>query len=71
MYASDIPDSMRPHELYPTGLWGFPDKNTRVGCHDLLQGIFLIQESNPCLLCLLSWQAGSLPLTPPGKHYYS
>ena len=22
----------------------------------------------PCLLCLLHWQAGSLPLVPPGKH---
>ena len=26
-----------------------PGKNTGVGCHFLLQGIFLIQESNPCL----------------------
>ena len=24
----------------------FPDKNTGVGCHFLLQGIFLTQESN-------------------------
>ena len=22
---------------------------------------------NPCLFCLLHWQAGSLPLAPPGK----
>ena len=28
----------------------------------LLQGIFLTQGSNPCLLRLLRWQAGSLPL---------
>ena len=27
-----------------------------VGCHALLQGIFPIQRSNPCLLCLLHWQ---------------
>ena len=27
-----------------------PGKNTRVGCHALLQGIFLTQGSNPCLL---------------------
>ena len=27
-----------------------PGKNTGVGCHFLLQGIFLIQESNPSLL---------------------
>ena len=25
------------------------------------------QGSNPSLLCLLSWQIGSLPLAPPGK----
>ena len=28
----------------------FPGKNTRVGCHSLLQGIFPTQESNPDLL---------------------
>ena len=38
-------------------------KNTRVGCHFLLQGIFLIQGSNPHLL---HWQADSLTV-PPGK----
>ena len=44
-----------------------PGKNTGVGCHFLLQGIFPTQESNPRLLCFLYWQAGSLPLVPPGK----
>ena len=29
---------------------GFPAKNTRVGCHVLLQGIFPTQGWNPCLL---------------------
>ena len=38
-----------------------------MGCHALLKGIFPTQGSNPCLLCLLNWQAGSLPLAPPGK----
>ena len=33
----------------------------------LLQGIFLTQGSNPCLLHLLHWQVGSLQLAPPGK----
>ena len=33
-----------------------------LGCHDLLQGIFLTQRLNLHLLCLLHWQAGSLPL---------
>ena len=42
-------------------------KNTGVGCHALLQGIFPAQGSNPNLLCLLHWQAGSLPWVPPGK----
>ena len=46
---------------------GFPGKNTGVGCHALLQGIFPTQGSNLYLLCLLHWQAGSLPLAPPGK----
>ena len=30
-------------------------------CHFLLQGTFPIQVSNSCLLCLLHWQADSLP----------
>ena len=38
-----------------------------VCCHALLQGIFLAQGSNLCLLCLLHWPAGSLPVGPPGK----
>ena len=42
----------------------FPGKNTGVGCGVLLQGIFPTQESNPCLLCLLRWQTGSLLLVP-------
>ena len=47
--------------------WDSPGKNTGVGCHSLLQGIFLTQGSSPHLLCLLHWQTGSLPLAPPGK----
>ena len=33
------------------------------GLHFLLQTIFLTQKSNPCPLCLLHWQADSLPLS--------
>ena len=40
-----------------------PGKNTGIGSHVLLQGIFPTQGSNLCLLCLLHWQAGSLLLT--------
>ena len=36
-------------------------------CHFLLQGIIPTQGWNLCLLCLLHWQADSLPLAPPGK----
>ena len=42
--------------------WNFSGKYTRVGCHFLLQGIFLTQELNLPLLCLLHWQADSLSL---------
>ena len=42
--------------------WDFPGKNTSVGCHALPQGIFPTQGLNPHLLCLLHWQADSLPL---------
>ena len=38
-----------------------------MGCHALLQGIFLTQGWNPSPLRLLHWQAGSLPVSPPGK----
>ena len=44
-----------------------PGKNTGVGCHLLLQGTFQTQGLNLHLLCLLHCQAGSLPLSPPGK----
>ena len=62
--------TLQPHGLQPTSLlcpWDSPGKNTGVGCHSLLQGIFLTQGSNPRLLCLLHWQVYSLPLAPPGK----
>ena len=36
--------------------WDFPGKNTEVGCHFLLQGIFPTQGLNPYLLCLLHWR---------------
>ena len=38
---------------------GFPGKNTRVGFHFMLQGIFPTQGSN---LCFLFWQEDSSPL---------
>ena len=44
-----------------------PGKNTRLGCHALLQGIFPTQGLKLHLLSLLHWQVGSLPLMPPAK----
>ena len=44
--------------------WDPPGKNTGVGCHALLQGLFLTQGLNPCLLhCRRIF----LPSEPPGK----
>ena len=48
-----MPNSLRSHGLQPTRLlctWDFPGKNTGVGSHFLLQGIFLTQGSNLGLL---------------------
>ena len=42
-------DFLWPHGLQPTSLpcpWDSPGKNTGVGCHFLLQGIFLTQGLN-------------------------
>ena len=43
--------------------WDFPSKNTGVGCHLLLQGIFLMQGSKSVSP---AWQVGSLPLSHQG-----
>ena len=67
--CSDLSNSVT-HGLSTTRLlcpWNFPDKNTGVGCHFLLQGIFPIQGLNLGLLRLLHWQADSFTTVPPGK----
>ena len=56
---SVMANSLQPSGLQPTRLlcpWNSPGKNTGVGCHVLLQGIFLTQRSHPYLL---HWQADS------------
>ena len=52
--ASVVSNSLRPHGLgHQVPLpWDSLGKNTRVGCHALLQGIFPTQEVNLCLLHL-------------------
>ena len=57
--------TLRLHGLYPTRLlcpWDFPGKNTGVGCHFLLQGIFPTQGSS-----LLHWRVDSLLLSHLGS----
>ena len=65
--GSVISDSLQPCCLHPTRLlcpWDSPGKNTGVGCHFLLQGVFPTQGLN---LCLLNRQADSLPLSHQGN----
>ena len=61
---SVLSEASRPHGLQPATIlcsWDFPSKNTGVGCHFLLRGIFLTQGSN---LHLQLWQVDSLLLSP-------
>ena len=44
-----------------------PGKNTGVGCHFLLQGIFPTQGLNPCLLRLLALPGRFFTTEPPRK----
>jgi len=65
--ARSRPTLRNPMNCKPARLlcpWDFPAKNTGVGCHFLLQEIFLTQELNPCLL---HWQMDSLPLSHQGR----
>ena len=53
LVTKTCPTLLQPHWLYPARLlcsWDFPSKNTSVGCHFLLQGIFLKQGLNLSLL---------------------
>ena len=51
--CSFVYDSLRPQGLWPSRFlcpWDSPGKNTGMGCHSLLQGIFVTRRSNPGLL---------------------
>ena len=64
---SVVSSSLGFQGLWPARLlcpWDFPVRNTGVGCHSLLQGIFPTQKSNPGLP---AWQADSLPSEPLRK----
>ena len=47
--------------------WDLPGKNTRVGCHLLLQGIFVTQGLKPLPPVSPELQADSLPLSHQGS----
>ena len=67
---TSCPTLFDPMDCYPSGSsvhGDSPGKNTGVGCHALLQGIYHTQGSNLRLLCLLQWQMSSSPLVPPEK----
>ena len=49
-----VHQNLLPRGFSRQGYWSF-------------QGNFLTQGLNPCLLCLLHWQACSLPVEPPRK----
>ena len=51
--GSVVSGFLQSHGRQPARLicpWDFPGKNAGVGSHSLLQGIFLTQGQNPCLL---------------------
>ena len=53
-------NSLWPHQLQPSRLhcpWDFPGKNTWVGCHFLLKGIFQPRERIcvSCFSCIGRW----------------
>ena len=68
-----FPTLCNPMDCSPPGScsWDFPGKNTGVGCHFLLQEIFLTQGSDSHLLHLLHWQVDSLPLSYLGSPDFS
>ena len=62
-------DTIQPYGLAcqdPLSM-GFSRQEYWSGLPCPLPGDLSDSGSNPCLLCLLHWQAGSLPLVPPGK----
>ena len=61
-------DSVRPHRRQPTRLpcpWDSPGKNTRVGCHFLLQNMKVKSESEVSQLC--ATLSDPMDCSPPGS----
>ena len=67
--VTSCPNLCNPMDCNPPAslcAWDFSAKNTGVGCHFLLQGIFPDQN-----LCLLHWQLDSLPLRHQGNPFWN
>ena len=65
--CSELSYSLHPMDCHPPGSSVheiFPSKNIRLGCHFLLQGIFLTQRLNPHLM---HWWLDFLTTVLPGK----
>ena len=71
LVCSVVSNSLQSHGLWPARLlhpWNFPGKHTAVGC--TTPGDRPDWGWNPCLLCLLNllpWHVGALPLWPLGS----
>ena len=68
--CSVVSDSLLAQELQLSRLlcpWDFPGKNTGVGCHCLLQGIFPNLGIEPVLLASLALAGGFFTSVPRGK----
>ena len=63
----DTVDCMQPPRILCW--WDSPGKNTGVGCHALLQGIFLTQGSNLCLLHVRALAGGTTWEAPKTAKY--
>ena len=57
------------YNLPYSSVMGFSGQEYWSGLHFLLQGIFLTQGLNPCLLHVLHWQVDSSPLSHLGSLY--
>ena len=77
---SVVSDSLQPHGLYLARLlspWNFPGKNTGLGCHFLLQGIFLTWDQTwvshvPCITrwILYHWAIWEAPTAAEVSYYF-
>ena len=72
--SKSYPTLLQPHGLQPTRLLcpqDFPSKNTGMGCHFLLQRIFLVQDQTQSSCCVSCIAGGFFITEPLGKPLYN